>query len=357
MNKYVNELVNQIEPYVPGEQPQDKKYVKLNTNENPYGPSPKVIEAMKDAINEDLRLYPDAECRSFRKALCDYYSINPDEVFVGNGSDEILAFCFKAFFTKGKNVLFPDISYSFYPVYSNIFELDTKQIPLDEDFNVPLEKMMNEPNCGVVLPNPNAPTGKFIEISKLKKLVEANKDSVVIIDEAYVDFGGESMIPYIHDYPNLLVVQTLSKSRALAGLRGGIAIGNKALIEGLSKVKNSMNSYTLDRVALKGATAAIEDNEYFEKITKKVADTRVKTTERLKSIGFTVLDSKANFVFAKHNNIPGETLYKLLKDKGILVRHFSKPARIDDFLRITIGTDKEMDILIDKLNEIIKEYK
>lgn len=217
--------------------------------------------------------------------------------------------------------------------------------------------MMNEPNCGVVLPNPNAPTGKFIETSKLRKLVEANKDSVVIIDEAYVDFGGEFMIKYVHEYPNLLVVQTLSKSRALAGLRGGFAIGNKNLIEGLNKVKNSMNSYTLDRVALKGATAAIEDNDYFEKITKKIAETRTNTIKRLKEIGFTVLDSKANFVFAKHNTVPGETLYKSLKDKGVLVRHFSKPARINDFLRITIGTDSEMDILIDKLNEIINNYK
>ena len=353
MNKYVNELVDKINPYVPGEQPQDKRYVKLNTNENPYGPSPKVIKAMKDAINEDLRLYPDNECRVFIKALCNYYNVEPCEVFVGNGSDEVLAFCFKAFFTKGKNVLFPDISYSFYPVYANIFNLDTKQIPLDDNFNIPLDKMMNEPNCGVVLPNPNAPTGKYIDTKDLIKLVEANKDSVVIIDEAYVDFGGESMIKYIHKYKNLLVVQTLSKSRALAGLRGGFAIGSKELIEGLNKVKNSINSYTLDRVALEGAKAAIEDDAYFNEIRKKIINTRTNTIERLRNIGFEVLDSKANFVFAKHKDIPGEVLYKSLKDKGVLVRHFSNPERINDYLRITIGTDKEIDILIDKLKEII----
>lgn len=353
MSKYWNENVKGIEPYVPGEQPKDKKYIKLNTNENPYPPSEKVIKAIKNAANEDLKLYPDPTCSDLIKEIAAYYGVNNDEVFIGNGSDEILAFIFMTYFEKGKTVLFPDISYTFYKVYAELFKLDYEMVKLDDDFNIPLDELKKK-NGGVILPNPNAPTGKFINPSELKKVVEANKDSVVIIDEAYVDFGGESMVPLTKEYPNLLVVQTFSKSRALAGLRVGFAIGNKELIEGLNRIKNSMNSYTIDRIALAGAKAAIEDETYFKKITKSIIETREIYTVKMKELGFKVLESKSNFIFVKHKELKGEYIYKKLKEKGVLVRYFGK-ERIEDYLRITIGTNKEMEKLIEKLKEIINE--
>jgi histidinol-phosphate aminotransferase len=351
MSKYWNDKVKEIEPYVPGEQPKDKKYIKLNTNENPYPPSNKVIEAMKNALNGDLKLYPDPTCSDLVNEISKYYNLNTDEVFIGNGSDEILAFSFMAFFSKDKQIVFPDISYTFYKVYAELFDLDYKLVKLDNDFNISLEELKKK-NGGVIIPNPNAPTGKYIGIENLKKLVEANKDSVVIIDEAYIDFGGQSMIEFIKDYDNLLVIQTLSKSRSLAGLRVGFALGHKDLIEGLNRIKNSINSYTIDRVALAGAKAAIQDVEYFEEITKKIIRTREKVSNELESLGFKVLESKSNFVFASHRKFSGKVLYETLKDNGILVRYFDK-ERIDNFLRITIGTDEEMDALIEKLKLIL----
>jgi histidinol-phosphate aminotransferase len=355
MSKYWNNTVNNIEPYVPGEQPQDKKYIKLNTNENPYPPSEKVISAMKDAVNGDLKLYPDPICKELISEIASFYNLSKDEVFVGNGSDEVLAFAFMTYFSKERKILFPDISYSFYPVYANFFNLDYELVPLDDNYDIPAEELFKE-NGGVILPNPNAPTAKYIETGKLKELLDHNKDSVVIIDEAYIDFGGESMVKYIKDYPNLLVIQTLSKSRSLAGLRGGLALGNAELIEGLNRVKNSINSYTLDRISLAGAVAAFKDVEYFELTRNKIIKTRENTVEQMKKLGFNVLDTKANFMFAAHNNIPGKYLYDALKDNGILVRHFNKP-RIDNFLRISIGTDEEMETLVSVLKNIIKEYK
>ena len=351
MSKYWNQKVKEIEPYVPGEQPKDKKYIKLNTNENPYPPSKKVIEVMKNAINDDLKLYPDPTCSDLIGEIAKYYNLDEDEVFVGNGSDEILAFSFMAFFSTDKKILFPDISYTFYKVYAELFNLDYELVKLDEDFNVPLEELKKQ-NGGVIIPNPNAPTGKYIDVEDLRKLVEVNKDSVVIIDEAYVDFGGESMVKFVKDYDNLLVVQTLSKSRSLAGLRVGFALGNKDLIEGLNRIKNSINSYTIDRVALAGSKEAIKDNDYFEEITKKIINTRDKTSEELEKLGFRVLESKSNFVFVSHNKVPGKILYEKLKDHGVLVRYFNSD-RIDNFLRITIGTPEEMDILIEKLKLIL----
>lgn len=351
MNKYWNEKVKNIEPYVPGEQPKDKKYIKLNTNENPYPPGKNVMDSMKNAVNNDLRLYPDPNCDNLALSIADYYKLSKEQVFIGNGSDEILAFSFMAFFSKDKKVLFPDISYTFYKVYAELFNLDYELIKLDNQFNIPLEQFKKENTC-VILPNPNAPTGKYIDTDELRKLVEANKDNIVIIDEAYIDFGGESMVKYIDKYPNLLVVQTLSKSRALAGIRVGFALGHKDLIEGLNRIKNSMNSYTIDRVALAGAKAAIENEEYFKEITNKIIKTREKTIGDLKKLGFQVLDSKANFIFAKHRELDGKYLYESLKENGILVRYFNK-ERIDDFLRITIGTDEEMKILIEKLAIIL----
>ena len=354
MSKYWNNTVNTIEPYVPGEQPQDKKYIKLNTNENPYPPSEKVISAMKDAVNEDLKLYPDPICKDLISEIASYYNLSKDQVFVGNGSDEVLAFAFMTYFSKDRKILFPDISYSFYPVYANFFNLDYELVPLDDNYDIPLEEMFKE-NGGVILPNPNAPTAKYIETGKLKELLEHNKDSVVIIDEAYIDFGGESMVKYINDYPNLLVIQTLSKSRSLAGLRGGIALGNSELIEGLNRVKNSINSYTLDRVALAGSIAAFQDKEYFELTRNKIINTREKTVVQMRELGFNVLDSKANFIFTAHKSVPGKYLYETLRANGILVRRFNQ-QRIDNFLRITIGTDEEMKELINKLKIVINDY-
>lgn len=351
MSKYWNDKVKEIEPYVPGEQPKDKKYIKLNTNENPYPPSKKVMEAMKNAVNGDLKLYPDPTCSDLIEEIANYYSLKQEQVFIGNGSDEILAFAFMAFFSKDKKILFPDISYTFYKVYAELLDLDYKLVKLDENFDIPLKKLKKE-NGGVIIPNPNAPTGKYIDTDKLKKMVEANKDSVVIIDEAYIDFGGESMVKYIKDYDNLLVVQTLSKSRSLAGLRVGFALGHKDLIEGLNRIKNSINSYTIDRIAIAGATEAIKDNEYFEEITMKIISTREKVSTELEKLDFNVLESKSNFVFVSHNKMPGKVIYEKLKDNGVLVRYFNKD-RIDNFLRITIGTDEEMDILIEKLKLIL----
>jgi len=353
MSKFWNDKVKEIEPYVPGEQPKDKRYIKLNTNENPYPPSKKVMEAMKNAIGNDLKLYPDPTCSDLTYEIANYYKLNIEEVFIGNGSDEILAFSFMAFFSKNKQILFPDISYTFYKVYAELFDLDYKLIKLDENFDIPLEEFKNE-NGGVIIPNPNAPTGKYVNIQCLKNLVKANKDSVVIIDEAYIDFGGESMVKFIKEYDNLLVIQTLSKSRSLAGLRVGFALGNKDLIEGLNRIKNSINSYTIDRVAIAGAKEAIKDDDYFKEITKKIIHTREKVSKDLERLDFRVLESKSNFVFVSHNKISGKLLYEKLKDNGVLVRYFNKD-RIDNFLRITIGTDEEMGILIEKLELILSK--
>lgn len=351
MSKYWSNKVKSLKPYVPGEQPKDKKYIKLNTNENPYPPSPKVIHAIKETVNDDLKLYPDPDVDSLRMTIANYYGLTIDEIFIGNGSDEVLGFSFMAFFNPEEPILFPDISYSFYKVYANLFDIDYKLVSLDEDFNVPINKFL-EKNGGIVIANPNAPTGKYVEVEKLEKLIKNNLDSVVIIDEAYVDFGGESAVSLIKDYPNLLVVQTLSKSRSLAGLRVGFAMGNKELITALNMVKNSINSYTIDRLALVGAKAAFEDKEYFDNARKKVIKTREKTVENLKKIGFKVIDSKANLIFISHPKIYAEVLFKELRDNGILVRYF-KDDRIDNYLRVSIGTDDEMDEFVETLKEII----
>lgn len=352
MSKYWSDKVKSLKPYIPGEQPKDKKYIKLNTNENPYPPSPKVIQAIKAAANGDLKLYPDPEVEILRNTIANYYGIEKDEVFIGNGSDEVLGFSFMAFFNPGKPILFPDISYSFYKVYANLFDIEYKLVSLDEDFNIPLNEFLKE-NGGIVIPNPNAPTAKYLEVEKLKKLLEANVNNVVIIDEAYIDFGGESSVKLISDYPNLLVVQTLSKSRSLAGLRVGFAMGNKELIKALNMVKNSINSYTIDRIALAGANAAFVDNDYFETTRKKIVKTRERTIESLRKLGFKVTDSKANFIFISHPKVYAGELFKELKSRGILVRYF-KDERIDNYLRVSIGTDDEMNKFIEVLEEIIR---
>lgn len=351
MSKYWSKLAASLEPYVPGEQPKDKKYIKLNTNENPYPPSPKVIEAIKANVNETLKLYPDPNGDELKKTLANYFGLKKEQVFVGNGSDEVLAFSFMAFFDPNEPILFPDITYSFYPVYSNVFKIDYKLVPLNEDFTLPVEKLFNA-DGGVIIPNPNAPTGNYVSLQHIEEILNHNKDKVVIIDEAYVDFGGESAVKLIDKYPNLLVIQTLSKSRSLAGLRVGFAFGHEDLINGLNSVKNSVNSYTLDKLALVGAVEAIKDDEYFQDTRNRVINTRERVTAELEKIGFSVIPSKSNFVFISHPSIKAEDIFLKLKEESILVRYFRQP-RIDNFLRVSIGNDEEMDAFIKAVNKIV----
>jgi len=349
---YWSKNIRNIEPYVPGEQPKDRKFIKLNTNENPYPPSPRVLEALKNFRHEDLRLYPDPNGEELREAVAEYYKVSKAQVFVGNGSDEVLAFSFMAFFNPmDKPVVFPDITYSFYEVYCKFLRINFNTVDLEEDFSIQVERFPHD-NGGIVISNPNAPTSLHLDKDRIIALLERNRDSVVIIDEAYIDFGGESSIDLINKYPNLLVVQTLSKSRSLAGLRIGLAVGDKNLIEGLNAVKDSLNSYTLDSLALTGAMEAIRDQEYFEDTRSKIIKTRDMTADTLINLGFKVLPSKANFIFASHPVIPAGVLFQRLREEGILVRYFNK-TRIDNFLRISIGTDEEMKELAGKIEKIM----
>ena len=351
MSKYWSKLASGIKPYVPGEQPKDKKYIKLNTNENPYPPSPRVIEAVRAAADDALRLYPDPTCSSLRQTIARYFGLSDQQVFVGNGSDELLAFCFPAFFNPGgPPILFADITYSFYPVYCRLFSIPYETAPLDEAFRMPAEQFC-KPNGGVLIANPNAPTGRFLELTAIQSILQHNPDSVVIVDEAYVDFGGESAVGLIKKYDNLLVVQTLSKSRSLAGLRVGFALGHEDLIEGLRRVKDSINSYTIDRLALAGAQAAIEDNSYFRETAAKIIKTREKITEKLQAMGFEVIPSTANFIFISHPCFAAEALFTQLRQRGVLVRYFKLP-RIDNWLRVSIGSDSEMAAFAEALQNI-----
>jgi len=352
LSKYWSRFVTDLKPYVPGEQPKDKKYIKLNTNENPYPPSPKAIEAAKSAATGDLRLYPMPECDNLREAIACNFGLNKSNVYVGNGSDEMLAFTFLAFFKKDKPILFPDITYSFYPVYCELYQIDYKLVELDENFDIPVDGF-NRPNGGIIFPNPNAPTSKLMPLEGIGTILNKNPESVVVIDEAYIDFGGESAIRLINRYPNLLVIQTFSKSRSLAGLRIGFAAGQEHLIEALSRIKNSVNSYVLDRVALASAEAAIKDVEYFNETRHKVICTRDRTIAEMRKLGFSIPDSAANFIFASHKSIGAEELFLKLKERGILVRHFASP-RIENYLRISVGTDEEMSFLVEVLKEILR---
>ena len=354
MNKqYWSTRIRNIEPYVPGEQPKDRRYVKLNTNENPYPPSPKVEEAVRKVAMADLRLYPDPDCLALRSALAEHMGLRPEQVFVGNGSDEILAFSYLAFMDGENPAIFPDITYSFYPVYAAFFGNNTRIVPVNEDFTIPLEELGKNDGT-VVLTNPNAPTGIALPLSDVEWVLRANPDHVVIVDEAYVDFGAQSAVGLIGQYENLLVVQTCSKSRSLAGMRIGFAFGCESLIGALNAVKNSVNSYTLDRMALAAAQAAVEDKAYMDDTCSRVSNTREITAGKLKKLGFTVLPSQANFLFAAHERVPGAELFQALREKGVLVRYFNKP-RIQNFLRITVGTPEEMDALIAALTEILEE--
>ncbi|MCD8381444.1 MAG: histidinol-phosphate transaminase [Clostridiales bacterium] len=343
MKEFWSDRIQNITPYTPGEQPRDRKLIKLNTNENPYPPSPRALEAIRQGTGESLRLYPDPAGTELVQALAEIYGLETDQIFVGNGSDEVLSFAFQAFFDRGSEIVFPDITYSFYPVYANLFGIRCRTVPLREDFTLPVELFLGG-NDGIVIANPNAPTGMETGTDGIRRILEGNPEQVVIVDEAYVDFGGESVVPLIRDYPNLLVVQTASKSRSLAGLRVGFAFGQPDLIAGLNCVKNSVNSYTLDRLAIAGATASVRDVDYFDARRRWVMETRERTAKRLKALGFTVLPSKANFIFVSHPAVSGRELFSGLRREGILVRWFDQP-RISDFLRITIGTDEEMDAL------------
>jgi len=350
MSKYWSDFVKNIEPYVPGEQPRDRQYIKLNTNENPYPPSPLVLEAVRRAADESLRLYPDPTCDELRDTVAQYFGLKKSQVFIGNGSDELLAFSFMAFFKDRKPILFPDITYSFYPVYCNLFNIEYSLIPLDDEFFIPVDMFCTE-NGGIVIPNPNAPTSRLLPVDSIRRILDANAETVVIIDEAYIDFGGESAVKLIGAYPNLMVIQTLSKSRSLAGLRVGFALGNEELVEGLDRVKNSINSYTIDRIALAGASAAMKDEAYFRETRQKVMDTRERTAAQLVKMGFKVLDSGANFIFVSHPLFKADELFKGLRENGILVRYFNKP-RIDNYLRVSIGSDAEMDGFLKAIEEI-----
>lgn len=345
MSQYWSEIVAQLDPYVPGEQPQDQQYIKLNTNENPYAPSPKVLEAIQNTQSDQLKKYPDPDASKVTVALAQYHQLEFENVFLGNGSDEVLAHAFQAFFQKRK-CAYPDICYSFYPVYSELYQCDVNTIDLNSNFEIEPNDYTHL-NQGIIFPNPNAPTSRYLDLAAIEKILKSSQH-VVIIDEAYIDFGGESAVKLIAQYDNLLVIQTFSKSRSLAGLRLGYALGHKDLIEGLNRVKNSFNSYPIDCIAQAAAVASIKDDEYFKSTTQKIIDTRQTYSLELESIGFKVLPSYANFLMVEHKSLSAENLYLKLKEKGVLVRYFNK-ARISNYLRISIGTEEEMEELLTQL--------
>lgn len=351
MSKYWSRFVHDLVPYVPGEQPKIANLVKLNTNENPYGPSPKAIAAMQAALGDELRLYPDPDSDALKAAVAGYYGVEKAQVFVGNGSDEVLAHVFHGLLKHDEPLLFPDITYSFYPVYCGLYSVPFQKVPLNERFEI-VPSDYARPNGGIIFPNPNAPTGVLTPLAALEELLQANTESVVVVDEAYIDFGGETAVPLVSRYPNLLVVQTLSKSRSLAGLRVGLAIGHPDLIAALERIKNSFNSYPLDRLAIVGGAAAFADREYFEQTRQAIIASRVGLVEELSVLGFEVLPSAANFVFARHPTHGAAGIAQQLRERGVIVRHFWLP-RIEQFLRITIGAPEQNAVLVGALKEIL----
>lgn len=352
MSRYWSAVAKGLTPYVPGEQPKLANLVKLNTNENPYGPSPMVIKALQAEAADTLRLYPDPNSDRLREAIGTFHGVAANQVFVGNGSDEVLAHAFQALLKHELPILFPDVTYSFYPVYCGLYGVEYREIPLSDAFEIRVDDYFM-PNGGIIFPNPNAPTARGLALSEIERLLEKNWDSVVVVDEAYVDFGGESAIGLVACYPQLLVVHTLSKSHSLAGLRVGYAIGQPELVEALSRVKDSFNSYPLDRFAQAGAVACMQDREYFDETRLKVMATRERLVANLTSLGFEVVPSAANFVFAHHPAWDGAELTARLRERSIIVRHFKKPARIAPFMRITVGTDAQCDTLINALKVIL----
>jgi histidinol-phosphate aminotransferase len=353
MSQFWSDFVHTLKPYVPGEQPAaGQALVKLNTNENPFGPSPRVLAALQAKLDDSLRLYPDPESRQLRGAIAACFGVDAGQVFVGNGSDEILAHVFNGLLRHAEPILLPQVSYSFYPVYCQLFGIERVEIPLDPDFRVAVSAYC-QPNGGVVVANPNAPTGVCLALVEVEQLLQQNADSVVVIDEAYIDFGGDSAIALVDRYPNLLVVQTLSKSRSLAGLRVGFAVGQRDLIDALERVKNSFNSYPLDTLAQVAAQVAIEDSDWFEQCRERVISNRQALTHGLQDYGFEVLPSAANFVFARHPGHDAATLLEALRQHGVIVRHFPQPVVIAQFLRISVGTVGQQDALFSALAQIL----
>ena len=352
MSRYWSEFVHHLEPYVPGEQPKMARLVKLNTNENPFGPSPRVLSAIAAASDDALRLYPDPDAAALKAAIAAYHGVETAQVFVGNGSDEVLAHLFMGFFRQAHPVLFPDITYSFYKVYCGLYDIDYRAVPLDDTFGIRLADY-TAPNGGIIFPNPNAPTGRLLPLAEIEALLQRNSESLVVVDEAYVDFGGESAIALVSRYPNLLVVQTFSKSRSLAGLRIGFAVGQAPLIDGLERIKNSFNSYPLDRLAIAAGVAAMEDVDWFHQCVDAIVAQRESVTRVLTEQGFEVLPSAANFVFAQHPAHEGAALAAGLRAQGVIVRHFARPERIAPFLRITIGTPEQNEALIHALDGVL----
>lgn len=352
MSRYWSTVVHGLRPYVPGEQPKLADLVKLNTNENPYGPSPRVLDAVRAEAADTLRLYPDPNSDRLRAGIAALHGVDARQVFVGNGSDEVLGHAFLALLKHAQPILFPDVTYSFYPVYCGLYEITYRTIPLTESFEIRVDDYRT-PNGGVIFPNPNAPTGRLLALREIERLLAGNPDSVVVIDEAYIDFGGESAVGLVARYPQLLVIRTLSKSHALAGLRVGYAIGQAHLIEALSRVKDSFNSYPLDRFAQAGALASIEDQAHFKALCAKVVATRTRLVAEMETLGFEVLPSRANFIFARHPAHGGAELAAALRERSIIVRHFKSPVRVAPFLRITVGTDAQCDALLAALKAIV----
>ncbi len=342
--------VRKVVPYVPGEQPDREKMIKLNTNENPYPPSPKVAEALKQFDAEKLRLYPEPDCGVLVSAIAEYYGLDNSQVFVGVGSDDVLAMIFQTFFQSDRPILFPDITYSFYDVWAELFRIPYQTRPLDENFRIRKEDYRGE-NGGVIFPNPNAPTGVLMDLSDVEEIIADNRDVIVVVDEAYIDFGGVSALPLVETYDNLLIVQTFSKSRSLAGMRIGFAMGNPKLIRYINDVKYSFNSYTMNRTSLLLGAAAIRDKEYFEQTTAKIIQTREWLKKELTDLGFSFPDSKSNFVFATHKTVPAKQIFEALQEQDVYVRYFAK-ERIDNYLRISIGTREEMEQFI----HILRQY-
>lgn len=343
--------VRNVVPYVPGEQPNSKDIIKLNTNENPYPPSKLVKQVMKDFDTDDLRLYPNPKAADLVKALADYYHVEEDNVFVGVGSDDVIGMAFLTFFNSDKPILFPDITYSFYSVWADLYKIPYERPALDDNFKLKKEDYYRE-NGGIIIPNPNAPTAIYEDLSNIEDIISHNQDVVVMIDEAYIDFGGRSALELVSKYDNLLVIQTYSKSRSMAGIRIGYAIGNKELIQYLNAVKNSYNSYTMNAPSIAAGVAALQDKTYFETMVQKVITTRERVKKEMAEIGFTFTDSRANFLFASHREISAKEIFEALREKHIYVRYFNA-VRIDNYLRITIGTEEEMNQLLDELKKIV----
>lgn len=352
MEKYWSDLVKQLRPYEPGEQPWMDGVLKLNTNENPFGPSPKVLSAIEGQLGNQLRLYPPPNADLLKQAIADYYGLKDSQIFLGNGSDEILAHVFNGLLKKALPLLFPDITYSFYPVFCQLYDIDFEEIPLKDDLSIDLTDY-EVPNGGIIFPNPNAPTGRLLAIGEIEYLLKANRNSVVVIDEAYIDFGGQSSIGLLTDNPNLIVTQTMSKSRSMAGMRIGFALGSANLIEGLERVKNSFNSYPLGHLQIAAGISAIEDSDYFKDTCQRVIHNRAKLTIDLEELGFSVVPSAGNFVLVRHFRASALKIYGQLKNNGILVRHFNK-QRLNNFLRITVGTTEQNDQLVAALATILR---